>query len=373
MDVGEGQTTVDLASGRPVQVESERLRIASRVCAAHPYPGDLGGEGARWVTDTALDLVERHRPDYMLLDYASLYLPAVFKETADAERSQAKAALFGQIERFLAETDYEPLIIGLGDMIPFRGYVDTTDLDGTATAAGMNTRAAGIFGPSAADLRKLEQRDGVERVNSREQFRAELGGSDDFYQHCADTIVLARDGFVFRGVNTSCHPLHQLPRPEKAIPLHCRQQGCENIAGVAPMVLQMLRSSKVVLILVEAVGVDTMPLPFRPINNTLQWYRYSMGPGQYLAITSGRHFVDYPYPPGYRLELFDDESSTYPFSGTFRKMPDQTIGRRFRGRSAAVGNRSILTHLAAGTDIAIECFARGLYNQGVMAVVRTDA
>lgn len=45
--------------------------------------------------------------------------------------------------------------------------------------------------------------------------------------------------------------------------------------------------------------------------------------------------------------------------------------QRLKGKSVAVGSRSILTHVhvAAGTDIAVECFARALYNHGVMAVV----
>jgi hypothetical protein len=56
-------------------------------------------------------------------------------------------------------------------------------------------------------------------------------------------------------------------------------------------------------------------------------------------------------------------------SGIFREIPEHTIGRRFAGRSAAVGSRSMLTHVAAGADISVECFARALYNHGVMAVL----
>ena len=142
------------------------------------------------------------------------------------------------------------------------------------------------------------------------------------------------------------------------------------IVDLPAMILQSLTSRRTALILVEAVGCESFPLPYQRLSNHLHWYRYCMGPGQYLALTSGKHFVDYPYPPGYRLELFENEDTPYPFSGVFQEMPNQTIGRRFGGRSAAVGNRSILTHLAAGTDIAIECFARGLYSHGVLAMVR---
>lgn len=50
-------------------------------------------------------------------------------------------------------------------------------------------------------------------------------------------------------------------------------------------------------------------------------------------------------------------------------MPADTIGECFHGKSIAVGNRSMFMHTAFGTDISVECFARNLFNQGVMAVI----
>lgn len=133
--------------------------------------------------------------------------------------------------------------------------------------------------------------------------------------------------------------------------------------------LRGLADGQVALILVEGVGCEHFPWTYRPISNRLHWLRYTMGSDQYLALTTGRHFVEYPYPPGYRFELYDGPEAPYPLSGLFRELPEHTIGRRFEGRSAAVGSRSMLTHVAAGADIAVECFARALYNHGVMAVV----
>jgi len=95
--------------------------------------------------------------------------------------------------------------------------------------------------------------------------------------------------------------------------------------------------------------------------------------GHYQTITTGEHLVQRPYPPAYRAYLDDNETKPYPLSGFFESIDPKTIGRRFSGRSAAVGQRSILTHVAAGTDITIECFARALYNHGIMAMVNTEA
>ncbi len=35
----------------------------------------------------------------------------------------------------------------------------------------------------------------------------------------------------------------------------------------------------------------------------------------------------------------------------------------------AVGNDSMLTHMIFGTDVAVECFAGNLYNQGCLVVI----
>lgn len=369
IDVVEWQTRVDSRTGQPVEIQHPRLDIAAQVCAAHPYPGDLTMEGARWVTDTALDLCSRYAPDFFFLDYASLYLQSLFRPENEQEQASRVLSLFAEIQRFLDATGFEPVIVGLGGLMPFRGYIETTDLDGLVSAAGMNTRFAGLFAPSEHDLSKMARRDGVERLVSRQDFRAEFGGIEGFYATCPDYLVLAQAGYVFRGVNISCRTLYRLPRPEDCIPIYAHVGSGDKLTDVPGMVLQGLAHQKVALILVEAVGCDSFPLSYRPLSNNLHWYRYTMGPGQYLALTSGKHFVEYAYPPGYRLELYEDENAPYPFSGVFREMPDQTIGKRFRGKSAAVGNRSILTHLAAGTDIAVECFARGLYSHGVLAMV----
>jgi hypothetical protein len=133
--------------------------------------------------------------------------------------------------------------------------------------------------------------------------------------------------------------------------------------------LEMARQRRVALILVEAVGCQTFPVAFEPVDNTCGWYRYAVGDTQYLAIGTGRHFVEHPYPPRYRYELYDDEAKPYPFSGIFRELPPDAIGRRCPGRSAAVGARAVMTHAAFGADITIECFVRALYNHGVMATI----
>lgn len=67
------------------------------------------------------------------------------------------------------------------------------------------------------------------------------------------------------------------------------------------------------------------------------------------------------------------DKKEYPLSGYFTSLPERTVGGQFPGRSIAVGNRSMYTHMIPGADVSLEPFARNLYNQGTMAVIhRTD-
>jgi len=370
IDVIEWQTTVDLRTGRPIKVEHPLLEQARGIVSTHPYPGDLAQGGDRWVTDVAIAVDQTYHPGLMCLDYASLYFPPVFGAQSLDGRQEAIAVTFGEIERFCAETGYEPVIVGLGDLTPLQGQIDTTGLDGVPIAGGMTVRYAGLNRPSARDLAMLADHPGVERVISIAEVRDELGGSDAFYAAAPENIAVAREGWIFRGVNTGARPLHAVPARDGALPLHAPFGPVVSLTDIAAQVLRLAKERRVALILVEAVGCKTFPLSYSTVDNTHGWYHYAVGDTQYLAIATGHHFVDYAYPPGYRYELFDDEHKPYPYSGIVSDLPEDAIGRRFEGRSAAVGARAVMTHTVFGADVAFECFVRALYNHGVMATVR---
>lgn len=369
IDVVEWQTAVDFRTGRPVEVAHPLADLAAEVLRAHPYPGDLTGAGDHWVTDTALDLNARYEPDLMLLVYANLYFPAVFSPLSEEEHAAQTARTFGQIARFLGESGFVPVIVGLGDFVPFKGYVYLTDLDGEVISGGMNPRYAGVNRATARDLEQLAERAGVARLVERDEFRAQFGGCQRFYDRFPDHLAVAEEGCVFRGPSSGARPLYRVSRYDRALPLHTTLGTAEVITDVARLTLRALERDRVALILVEGVGCERFPLPFRLISNALHWHTYSVGDSQYLALTTGKHFVEHPYPPGYRYYVDDGEDKAYPFSAVFTEMPAETIGARFAGKSAAVGGRGILTHAVAGADIAVECFVRALYNHGVMAVL----
>lgn len=372
IDVIDWQARVDFKSGRPVNIKHPMLDMAGEVLRKHPYPGDLSAGGvSRWVTDTAQDIQNRYLPDLMVLSYAGIYFSSAFSPPSEAHRTALIRETFDDIQRFLDVSGFKPVIVGLGDMTTQKGFIDTTGLNGLVISGGMSARYAGLYGPTPHDLMSMFNHPEIEHLIDRDTFRAQFGGIPEFYRRFPDYLVAASEGFIFRGVGSSARTIHCVPRFDQFLPLHTSlNTSAPSITDISDLVLEGLQGGgKVALILVEGVGCASFPLQFHPISNTCHWHSYTVGEGQYLTLTSGQHFIERPYPPGCPYYLDNDENQPYPFSGIFNEMPPQTVGQRYTGKSAAVGSRSILTHLAAGTDITIECFARELYNHGVMAMV----
>ncbi len=369
IDVIDWQTVVDFRDGRPVNAPHELLDIAAQVIEKYPYPGDLSIEASHWVADVALDLNARYQPDFMLLDYADIFISEMFMSQDTTGRATHIRAVFDDIQRFVEESAFSPVIVGMGDLTPFQEYINVATCDGLISAGGMTARYAGLYSASARDLQELENHAGVARVIDRAAFREKFGGCAGFYERFPDHLLVAHEGYLFRGVGNSARPLQRIPAFNRQIPVHTPLTGAESITDIASVILDALLRQKVALILVEGVGCNSFPLPFSPIANNDHWYCYAVGEGQYLALTTGRRFVEHPYPSGYRYYVDDDEQKPYPFSGIYAEMPADTIGRRYAGKSAAVGSRGMLTHVVAGVDVTIECFVRALYNHGVMAVV----
>ena len=141
-----------------------------------------------------------------------------------------------------------------------------------------------------------------------------------------------------------------------------------DITDIRPWLQDQLARQKIALIVLEGLGAKDFPVLHALCRNGRSWFNYEPGEGQYLTLASGRHQL-FTYPAGYPLYEDDGEDKAYPFSGYFKQIPPDTIGSAFEGRSIAVGNRSMLTHMVFGGDVCIECFARNLFNQGCMAAV----
>ena len=372
LDAEQWQTTVDFKTGQPVHVSNPIIENLRDILPLHPYPGDMSPDASNWVTDVALDINKFFSPQLMMLNYANAFFTATFSDCNDSDCKDSRQQVFESVNRFLTLTDYIPVIVGFGDLVTPVGVINTTHLDGQFVAGGMIVRHGGINNASPQDIEQIIQHPGVERIIDRDTFREQFGGSDHFYNRFPDHLMVAREGYVFRGVGTSSRPMNRIPKRDYQIPLHTPLGGVESLIDVAKLVLSNLQNNKkIALIVVEAVGCQTFPLPYQAISNRMGFYNYAVSESQYLALNTGQHFVEHPFPRAYRYYTEDDENRVYPFSGIFNSMPAQTIGQQFKGRSVAVGNRSIVTHATTGASISVECFARELYNHGTMAVLNS--
>jgi len=366
VDVREWQNVLDLRTGKKVSADTPAVRMVRSVLEKHPYPGDIELSSNQWVTDTALDLIEKYDPGFVFLSYAQQYFSLRFTPLAEAERGKMIDAVFTEIERFTRESGFFTIVVGTGDMTPITGIVDLSRLDGLAVSSNWATRYAGLYGLSHNDLDYLRNKPEIERLVSKEELISAFHGTPEDAGRLPDYFAVSREGICFKSPYLR-QPV-MIPGDNRFIPVLATLGDVQSITDISGFIQDYLRNNKVALIMVEGVGERDFRFAGKPCSNGPGWYFYEPGEAQYLALSTGEHQF-FKYNPGYRYYLDEDESQKYPFSGYFNEIPENTIGRKFAGRSIAVGNRSMFMHTVTGTDIAIECFARNLYNQGCLAVI----
>ncbi len=370
IDVVEWQTTLDMRTGRRVEAEGPLVDLAGEILALHPpYPGDLDPKNLDWISGIARDLDEKYRPRFLMLTYGQLSFLSIYKNMPGDQRKEMIRRIIGDIHGLCETTGAVPFIVGTGGFVPAAGFVDLSRLDGLVLGGGMVGRYAGIYGPSAKDLACLRGNRFIKGVYSRREMIELFGGDEEFTRRLPDYLLVLKEGYIYKTVGSSSRPFFMQPAENESVPFSSPLGAVSSITGIRKLIEDALPAQKVVLAIIEGAGPEEFPEPYRLCDNSLGWYRYTPTCGQYLSMTTGRHLPYHTFIPGFKYYVEDDEGSAYPLSGLFTKNDLDTIGSSFAGRSAAVGTRSIMTHLASGADLTIECYSRGLYNYGTLAVI----
>ncbi len=370
IDVVEWQNVVDMRRGIKLDDEGHLVEITRKILKAHHYPGDLTPKSISWVSSVALDLYKSYQPRFMMLSYAQPYFMSVFKETSQINRKAIVEQIFNEIECFSEGTGMVPVVLGTGGLIDVAGYIDLSGLDGLALGGGMVGRYAGLYEPTRQDLKYVCAHPSIEGVFSREELINNFGEEEEFNKRSPDYILMARAGYIFKTFGSIPRRIFQVPGDNRTIPLRSPLGTVDSITGIRRLIEDALPTQNIALVIIEGVGFDEFPEPYNICANCFGWYQYSPGEGQYLTVTTGQHLPYHSYLPGYKYYIEDGEDREFPFSALFARNNIDTLGSRFTERSAAVGTRSILTHMASGADITIECFARGLYNYGTIGVIK---
>jgi hypothetical protein len=368
IDAREWQRVFDLRTGDVVTAEHPVLGMVREIQARRAYPGDLDDAGNRWVTDTALDLIAGYDPSFVFLTYARQFFVGRYSVLTESERTDMVSDLFQEVERFVSCSGFTPVIVGTGGMIPFVGFIDMTRLDGLVLSTHWSARYAGLHDASCRDLEYLAALPEIERIVPRHEFRSLFAECPGDGSRIPEYLLVARPGNMFRSVGGAFRRVRRVPAPAFAIPVATELGEVRSVTDIRRLIDAHSTDRKIALIVVEGLGLEDFPLPHQRCENGRGWFYYEPGDAQYLTITTGRHQL-FEYPTGYKYFDEDAEKKEYPLSGYFTSLPEDTLARGYDARSIAVGNRSMIMHMAPGADISVECFARNLFNQGTMAVV----
>lgn len=369
IDVGEWQASLDFRSGKKLDSipDEAGVQALQKLLRTYPYPGDLSLDSLAWVSNLGLELIRNFNPRFIFLSYATPFFLSTFAVPEQYDWQELARQSLEQAFHFARVAGFTPVIVGTGSTRPLEGEIDLTYLDGLAIGAGMGVSYAGLYNPSPADLEMLAGDSRVEMIIPRAAIEEEWPCQPDFARRLPDYLLAAHSGFQFRGLGTMSRKLYRISSQDSLIPV-LSPLPLADIADIAPLVRDLLKTERVALIVLEGLGSADFPAQQQLIGNRYSWYTYSPGDAQYLAITSGIHLPGQQYPPGNRSYEEDGAEKPYPFSGIYHSLPEGVIGADPGLQSAAVGSRSMLTHLASGARVCVECFARTLYNYGIMGI-----
>ena len=369
VDAREWQKLFDLKTGKNVEDERPQTLMLRRILEKNPYPGDEDIIGNRWVTDCALDLIREYEPGLACVMYAHQYFAERYTPMTEDRRKRMLENLFDEIARLTAESGYTPVIVGTGDMIPLAGEIDLTRLDGLAISSHWSARYAGLHDASARDLDYAAAHQDIERIVRRDEWMAAFPDAPcRLAERIPEYLLLAREGWSFNTTGTPTRKSLRVPGAGWQIPLSTPLGDASSLTGIRNLIDARGGDRKIVLIIVEGVGIRDFQMPHTSCSNRTGWHYYEPGEGFYLTLSTGKHQV-FAYPSGYRYHDELDAKKDFPFSGYFLDIPDHTVGSDFPGKSIAAGNHSMFVHMIFGADICVECFARNLYNQGLFGVI----
>jgi hypothetical protein len=368
VDAREWQNLLDLRTGKKVQDERLQTLMLRGILKEHPYPGDVDNLSNRWVTDTALDLTSAYDPQLVCVVYAYPYFCGRYTPMSEEQRIGMIENVFAEIERFINESGYVPVIVGSGDMVKLAGEIDLSKMDGLAVSSHWSARYAGLHRASARDLDYVSSDPAIERVVRRDEWIGLFPGTSYQADRVPEYLLVAREGWTFVATGTPMRKSLRIPGESFWIPLSTTLGEAATITEIRALIRANLGTEKIALIVVEGVGIRDFPTPYTRCGNKTDWHYYEPGDGLYLTISTGTHQV-FAHPSGYEYHDENDAKREYPLSGYFLDIPQHTLASDFAGKSIAVGNHSMFVHTIFGADICMECFARNLYNQGCLGVI----
>lgn len=372
LDVNGWQTILDFETGEPVEnCNNVIVEDMMKITPSLPYPGDTNPESLDWTVDAALAVSDYYNPDFIMLAFATPQLMKINEQLTAEESAAINERLFRQLTRFLDNTDYEPMVIGMGGMQDIKGVIDQSKLSTGLTTTMCAYHYAGLFSSRENDAEAIKNMENIEYVITKDEFKATHPEINDrYYNMLPDYLLKSSDGYVFNEIGNRGIVHKKTPRLMRKLPVYTTLETPEHILEVRGILERAMdKGKKVALIMLEGTGTEDFRLPYTLMGNQTEWFVYDQSFSQYLAVATGKPFYEYDYPPIVDSLTSLNTSEKYPYSQYFSILPEDTIGRRPDKRTAAAGTRSGFIHETTMADICVECHSRQLSMSGVFVLV----
>lgn len=372
LDVNGWQTVLDFETGEPVEnLNNPIMEDMMKITPSIPYPGDMNPASVDWTVDVGLAVSKYYNPDFIMLAFSTQQIMKMNQQLTPEESLAINERVFKQVTRFLATTEYEPMVIGMGGMQDIKGVIDQSNLSTGLTATMCAYHYAGLFTSRPSDTDAIKNMEHLEYAITKDEFKAAHPDiKNTYYSMLPDFLLMSSDGYVFDEIGKRGIVHKKTPRMMLELPVYTTLEPPKHILEVRGILESAMdEGKKVALILLEGTGTEDFKFPYTMMGNQTEWFVYDQGLSQYLAVTTGKPYYEYEYPPVVNSAIYLNTSQKYPYSQFFSILPKDTIGRRPDKRTAAVGTRSGFIHETTMADICIECHSRQLSMSGVFVLV----
>ncbi len=361
-DVGGWQAKVNMSDGRTL--ESSWIKSLHNSLPVNPYPGDMTFEAEKWVTDEALSMVDRYSPDLLVMVYAQSAFVARHRQE-DSHYQDFVFTVGREVERFLGKTGYSYAVIGLGDLIPTRGYINLEK--GNSGVASAEEGLARLYRALPEDADRMASLAGVQAIYSKQDFE------DTFACQLPEDlpgqyVIIPENGYLFLTMTGAPRLPFRTESQDSSLP-YCSSF---NLPGSLNKIrdsisFRVKNGEKIALILLDGIGQKRFPFHGWSLNNTINGLPYTSSPLQYAVISTGQDFfADYMAAPKWNRSRI---RNPFALQGVYLTSC-MTHDVMQAGKAAvSLGNRSILTHSMFPANISTECHCAALHHFGTFTVI----
>lgn len=374
IDVRGWQEIIDLATAKPAKRDEKFLKPLRKLAESFPYPGDRNNAGSKWTIDAAEAVVNHYDPGWLFLGFTRPLFACAYDDCSAEDRRDTARVILDYIVGFARKHDFSPLIVGSGGLVPLKGYIIIPELKGVLQSSAWARNMAGLYQSEPGDEELLLKKPHIRDIIHRDDFMGFCKTMTPTYiNDIPDYLLIAEDGWGFKGFFSGDRILYNIEKHSYTLPVYSEIGYPDHIEGVCGLMEGALdQGEKVLLAVVEGLGEEDFTLPHRNIGNCRDWYAYA-GRMLYHTLVTGKSFYHCTHPPIHDMSARRPLPLRYPMSTPHAGVIcEDSLGRRAKVPTAAVGSHSISTHAIVNADLMLECYIRGQTNMGVMVAVNED-